>query len=229
MLELLRIQIEPTPIIHPLPQQLDGGLGSIPLLTRHIQIIDEDHDMGLTFLGTVVPLPSSSAHLTLYDLLDLVDGSLTRKYRLQVGILLIKVIQVELADDVDGLTSTRLAAQQQVDPIRDAKVNKIIVAYRIVRRNHQFMVRKIPWYDVLTLRISPLYPTILFDHVHQIEKAFLIKLLPLDGEMVHIVTRFNVVLLRDIVGAMSQLLHEFVECFSRCFLERRTDGPYGRV
>ena len=51
------LPVVPPPVVHPLPQQLDGGLGPEHLQSRHVEVVDE-HDKLLTQWGAKYSLAS---------------------------------------------------------------------------------------------------------------------------------------------------------------------------
>ena len=132
VLKLLRLQIIPTPIIHPLPQQLNWRLCTVLFLSRHIHIINKYHYLCLTLLRPIVPLPSPNTYLRLYGSLTLVSCCLPRKCCLEVSELGIEVVLVELAYNVDSLPCARLPRHQHMNLMLDIEVEKMVITYGII-------------------------------------------------------------------------------------------------
>ena len=128
MFKLFGVKVIPAAVIHPLSEQLNWRLCSIFLFLWHVQVIDEDNDFVLTLFRPEVPFSSSCTHFRVYEPLDLIGDSLSRKGRCQESVLLIVIIVVELVSDVNRFTSTSGTTEKDMHMIFDIKVQEIVVS-----------------------------------------------------------------------------------------------------
>lgn len=92
--ELLSIEVIPSPVVHPLPEQLDGRLCPILLLLRHVQVIDENNYLIFPLLRPEESFPPPSAYFRVDQPLNLVNHSLTGKRSSQERVLLVVIVHV---------------------------------------------------------------------------------------------------------------------------------------
>ena len=122
MFKLFSVEVIPSSIVHPLSEQLNGGLGSIFLFLWHVQIIDKDNDLIFALLWPKEAFSSSCTHLGVNEPLDLIRDSLSRKSCRQEGILLIVVTSIKLVSNVDRFTSTSGTAEENMHVIFNIQV-----------------------------------------------------------------------------------------------------------
>ena len=91
---LLAVELIPALVVHPLAKKLDGRLGSILLLLRHVKIINED-DGTLSSLGSVDTL-TPSVHVAINDVLGLIGRCLGREGETEEGPVFVLELGVEL-------------------------------------------------------------------------------------------------------------------------------------
>lgn len=77
-----RFQVVPAAFVHPLTQQFDRRLCAVLLLRRHVQIVDENHDVSFPFFRAIHALTPTRTHFRFNQLLDL--GSVISKLSARV-------------------------------------------------------------------------------------------------------------------------------------------------
>ena len=101
---LLTVELIPAFIVHPLPEKLNGRLGTILFLFRHIEVINEENGV-LSKFWTPNTL-TTSVHAAIDDTLGLVCRSLGREGKTQECPIFILEALVQLIDDGDRLACT---------------------------------------------------------------------------------------------------------------------------
>lgn len=76
VLELFGLEVEPSSVVHPLSEQLDGRLCSIDFFLGHVQVVDEDNDFIPALFRPILTLSPPGAHLAVDQPLDLVNVGL---------------------------------------------------------------------------------------------------------------------------------------------------------
>ncbi len=141
MFELLRVEVEPAAVVHPLAEQLDRRLCAVLFLLWHVQVVNENYNLILALLRPEVPLASSSAHFGINQTLNLISIGLPWKGSRQKSILLVVIVLVEFIRHVDWLACACGAAKQDMHVIFYIEVQEVIVPDGVIGRDDQLIVR----------------------------------------------------------------------------------------
>mmetsp|Transcript_120675 Transcript_120675/g.385300 ORF Transcript_120675/g.385300 Transcript_120675/m.385300 type:complete len:585 (+) Transcript_120675:5572-7326(+) len=167
--ELLQLlAVEPTAVVVPLPNELDGRLCAVVLLDGHVQVVDEEHH--LLARGRPVDAAAALLELGVNEVLELVHVCLRRK----VDVCALEVLRRALREpqrDVDTLASACWARAKHMLVLQHQELEAIHQSHRVDRRNHDLLVTRPTWHFVSRKGFHPRDPLLRLRVVEVVEQG----------------------------------------------------------